>query len=194
MTTIVPHSRPQTSRDGVLSFITDGLGLPAFPFSVGRRGYYADSMGRPGVNDINIYDDAIWLVERVAMWAFNANCDPGRHRAGMANLKPGRWLYRPGIHNISKDPAEHPHYRALVQAAPVTVYRDEQGDDTGLFGINIHCGGRTVTSSAGCQTIPPEQWGDIHTAKPGDFMYIVDRALERENRKDLAYILTSRDG
>lgn len=183
---IVPRSRPQTSRDAVLSFIDDGLPLPPYPFLVGRRGFYGDSMGKPGANDLNIYDDALFLLDRDRMWVWNANCDPGKHRPGMANLKPGRWLYRPGIHNISKDPALHPHYEALVQAGKVTVHRDEQGDDTGFFGINIHRGGEHVTSSEGCQTIPPAQWPEVMPA--------VHRALEREGRTDLTYVLTSRYG
>lgn len=189
---IVPNAVPQAPRDDVLSFITDGQPLPPFPFLVGRRGYYADSMGKPGVNDVNLYDDAFFLFEEDRMCSFNGNCDPGKHVPGMANLKPGRWRYRVGIHNLSKDASEHPHYMALVQAAPVTVTRDGGGDDTGFFGINIHCGGNTVTSSAGCQTIPPSQWGDKFTHKPGDFMYVVEKALARYGRSDLAYILTER--
>lgn len=197
MGNIVPNARPQASRDDVLSFITDGQPLPAFPFLVGRRGYYADSMGKPGVNERNIYDDAVWIIERTAIIAFNANCDPGRYAKHMATLKVGRWQYRPGIHNLSK-PAET-HYEALVQAAPVTVVRDEEGEETGLFGINLHCGGFNVTSSLGCQTIPPAQWGDkfAATPKPGDFMHCIHAALKRENRDEpgrdtLWYILTAR--
>jgi hypothetical protein len=94
------------------------------------------------------------------MVAFNANCDPSRTERGIARLCVGRWKYRPGIHNLSKDPKEHPHYEALVQAGHVTVDRGAGNLDTGFFGINIHCGGNTTTSSLGCQTIPPAQWGD----------------------------------
>lgn len=185
---IVPRSRPDASRTNVLAYLDAGS-LPAFPFLVGRRGYYGDSMGKPGVNDAGIYDDALWLVEADRITAWNANCDPGRHAPGMANLKPGSWLYRPGIHNLSKDPAEHPHYEALVQAAPVTVIRDGQGEDTGYFGINIHRGGNTVTSSLGCQTIPPAQWPEVMPA--------VHRALAKvgrdvPGRDAIPYLLTAR--
>lgn len=205
--TIVPRSRPQTTRDGVLSFITDGLPLPPLPFLVGRRGYYADSMGRPGANDLGIFDDAIFLVEQDQLIAWNANCDPSRQRVGMATLVVGRWIWKPGIHNQSKDPALHPHYEALVQAAPFVVRRE--GTEAyavgtrhpqfgqcvgpcewrGLFGINGHRGGETTTSSEGCQTIPPTQWPEVMPA--------IHRALHRvgrdvEGRNELTYVLTSR--
>ena len=181
---IVPAQTPAATRERVLSFITDKLPLPPFPFLVGRRGYYGDSMGEQGANDCNVYDDALWIVQEDSCVGFNANCDPGKHRPGMANLKVGRWRYRIGIHNQSKDPVTHPHYEALVQAAPVVVLRDDQGEDRGLFGINIHRGGHTVTSSEGCQTIPPEQWEQ--------FIHDVKVAMSRYGAMELSYILTSR--
>ena len=210
MREIVPATPPSVSRAAVLSFIEDARPLPAFPFLVGRRGYYGDSMGAPHANDLNLYDDAIFLVEADRVTAFNANCAPGRHQTGMANLAVGRWLYRPGLHNLSKDPAEHPHYRALVQADEVVVVRDDtdafkagdrhpqygkclgHGRWQGWFGINIHRGGNTVTSSAGCQTIPPAQWGELTSHVPGDFMAEVDRAMQAAGYTELWYILTSR--
>lgn len=210
---IVPAARPAVGRAGVLSFVDelgDGLPLPPFPFLVGRRGYYGDAMGAIAKNDLNVYDDALFLVEADRLTAWNANCDPGRHQAGMANLAVGRWLYRPGIHNQSKDPATHPHYRALVQAAEVVVVRDDtqdfkagdrhavygeclgQGRWRGWFGINIHCGGNTVTSSLGCQTIPPAQWGDLQVHRAGEPMAEIDRALAASGHTEIPYILTSR--
>ena len=65
-------------------------------------------------------------------------------------------------------------YKALVQAKPITVYRDnnkndlaeENGkEDTGMFGINIHHDNSSAIStiidkwSAGCQVLnDPEQF------------------------------------
>jgi hypothetical protein len=49
-----------------------------------------------------------------------------------------------------------------VQAASVEVRRDGGLIESGWFGINIHRGGVTTTSSEGCQTIPPErQWNQF---------------------------------
>jgi hypothetical protein len=193
---IVPPSRPQATRETVLSYI-DGP-LPPFPFLVARRGYYGDTMGLPDANDIGLYDDAMWLVERSDLMAFNANCDPGRHQTGMANLTAGRWRYR--------------QYEALIQAATVVVFRDGTEDHAvgsahpkygecvgrglwrGYFGINIHCGGIESTSSLGCQTIPRAQWGDIRRPILPSFMGHVHRAMNAERRGlgEIAYILTSR--
>ena len=80
---------------------------------------------------------------------------------GTAMLKPNQWrsCWTLGKH--------HGEYEALVQAKPLTVYRDADRDavlepdesklDTGMFGINIHHASATGAStevnkwSAGCQ-------------------------------------------
>lgn len=154
------------------------------PALLGRRGYYRDSMGEKGKNERGIYDDAIIVIGPDFYRSFNANCDPSRSRPGMAVVAPGVWDYKLGIHNISKDPALHPHYEALVQAAPITVIRDGQGKDTGYFGINIHKGGFTTTSSEGCQTVFPTQWSE--------FIAAVKTLFERYHLKEIAYVLTER--
>jgi len=134
---------------------------------VGIRGYFLDSMGKKGANDRGIYDDALFWVDLKTGWfaAWNGNTDPSAYRRGkgsgskkgMASLNDGVWRYKPGIHNGS---VPHPAFR---QAAPVGVTRD--GDppyqDTLDTSINIHRGGRSGTSSLGCQTVPPEQWDDF---------------------------------
>lgn len=137
---------------------------------VGIRGYYKDSMGAPNVNDRGIYDDAIFIESAQAMIAYNGNTDPSKYRAGagtgknkgMASLDPGAWF----VHTFDKHRGK---YLALCQrAGPVTVTRDgiSPYKDTGEFGINIHRGSYTATSSLGCQTIHPGQWdGFISTAE-----------------------------
>jgi lysozyme len=81
---------------------------------------------------------------------------------GMASLKPGLWM----AHKFDKHNGE---YEALCQrSGQVTVIRDGDPpyEDTGMFGINIHRGSRSGTSSAGCQTLHPDQWdGFISTVK-----------------------------
>jgi len=146
---------------------------------LGERGYYRDTMGKPGKNDRAIYDDAIFLVGPHIYAAFNANTDPSVYRKGVAVLKSGKWLYKVGIHGLNKPKAQR--YTALVQAAPVTVMRDQEGPDTGWFGINIHRGAPASTSSLGCQTIYPAQW----TA----FIAAVRDQLARAGQKTLPYLL-----
>lgn len=115
------------------------------------RGYYEDSMGKKGVNDRGIYDDALFVVTDSNVTAYNANTDPSTYRRGIATLVPGIWTYTVGRHKNQ--------YTALRQAEPVAVHRDGKGIDKGMFGINVHKGGLLTTSSLGCQTIPPDQWG-----------------------------------
>lgn len=179
MPNFIPSSRPgigaAESRD-ILSRagVTDQVAL------LGIRGYYLTTMGDASKNDRGIYDDAMVIAYRDEEAAtFNANCDPSVHRAGLAVLQPGLWRYRIGIHGLSR-PKEK-QYRALVQAGPVTVLRDGGKTETGLFGINIHRGGFSTTSSLGCQTIYPPQWPE--------FFRLVEERMAAAHQSVVQYLL-----
>lgn len=152
-------SRPKQSKDKVGELVQE-LDVPVAMLAV--RGYYKKMGKNPRKNDIAVYDDAMFVWSANGYYAFNANTDPSITRPGIATLKPGVWQYRLGIHNITK--AKSRQYPALVQAAPVTVIRRGKGEDTGWFGINIHRGSRTNTSSLGCITLPPDgNWDSFYT-------------------------------
>lgn len=133
------------------------------------RGYYLDSMGAVGENDRGIYDDAIFLYSPSCFKSYNANSDPSRSGVnadtgkGFAVLQCGIYDYKIGIHGISKPPSMQ--YRALVQARQVVIKRDGSPTlERGFFGINIHRGGVSGTSSLGCQTIVPAQYKEFFEA------------------------------
>lgn len=203
MTNILPNSRPELDRACCEVYLkVAGVALDK-PALVARRGYYRDTMGLPGANDWGVYDDAIFYVSPTAFAAFNANTDPSKHHPGVAVLQAGVWRFKLGIHNQSKDPAKHPHYKALVQGEEFTVHRD--GTETyaagtahpeygtclgaglwkGWFGINNHKGGYNTTSSEGCQTIHPDQWDG--------YIGLVDGDMKRHNVLSLPYALTQRE-
>lgn len=176
-----PRARPEMAKAAAVALLTaagvrDGFAL------LGRRGYYRDTMGAKGTNDIGIYDDAIMLITSGAYATFNANTDPSRELAGIATLKCGVWSYELGVHGLSH-PVGPRRYPALVQAAPVTVSRAGGGrEETGYFGINIHHGSFGTTSSEGCQTIFPSQWDE--------FFALVRRELALRGRRTIPYVLT----
>lgn len=185
MSKIVPPSRPLQKRDVTDAMLSAHLIDPPEVCLLGIRGYYRDTMGKPGVNDRGIYDDAIILRSSTAHVAFNANTDPsvvrkGRGtgaKKGIAKLKTGVWQFVLGPHRGK--------YLALRQSGKFTVIRDGiDGDyeDTGDgFGINIHKGGYGSTSSLGCQTIFPDQW-------PA-FIALVQSELKRAGQKVIPYVL-----
>ena len=154
MSRIAPAKIPQMNRDQLIELIIKtypGVNFPPIVF-VGIRGYYMRTMGDPTKNDRAVYDDAIFILTNNELHAFNANCDPAHYRPGIANLKAGIWA----VYKFDKHNGQYP---AICQrAGKVTVIRDGKGEDTGMFGINIHRGGSNVTGSLGCQTIPPNQW------------------------------------
>lgn len=118
------------------------------------------------------------------LFAFACSTDPGLfyrgnplNLRGTAVVKPGQYpgLWKTGMHQGK--------YSALVQAGPITVYRDGNRDgvvdadgieDTGFFGINCHRAAASGPShqvdkwSAGCQVL----------AQPLDFMLLM--ALVRQ--------------
>jgi hypothetical protein len=124
---------------------------------------------RSTANEKNKFDDFIGIVDGENTYWFNCTTNAGRHwllnlmnPKGCAVLKPNQYLnaYKIGLHKGE--------YKALVQYAPVEVYRDNNKNeiaeeigvvDKGLFGINIHRANPNATSSliekwsAGCQVI-----------------------------------------
>lgn len=180
--TIVPPNRPRLTLDGPLARLLKGYGLAESPAArlVGIRGYYRDSMGEPGRNDLGLYDDAIVLLGPTTYQTFNANVDPSRLHDGVASLVAGAvYWYKIGIHGLSK-PADK-RYKALVQARPVEVQRHHGPRERGWFGINIHRGGWQTTGSEGCQTIHPKQWTL--------FLMAVELELERAHQVEIPYLL-----
>jgi hypothetical protein len=187
---IVPPARPEMVRS-FAELLLRRAGVTKLPALLGRRGYYRDTMGAPGINDIGIYDDAIVLVTPTAYATFNANVDPAKVRDGMAHLEAGVYSYRIGIHGLSRPKKQQ--YKALVQAGDVVVKRDDLDDpdhdgpeiDRGRFGINIHRGGYGTTGSEGCQTIHPDQW-------PA-FIALVESEMKRHAVDTIPYVLTERE-
>jgi lysozyme len=180
-----PPNKPQLPRLGAQQLLT-AAGVTAKVAIVGRRGYFA-SMGKPGVNDRGLYDDAIFVLTPAKYAAYNANVDPSVYRPGrgtgdakgIASLKPGLWNFTVGLHRGQ--------YIALRQHGRFTVIRDGIGhdyEDTGDgFGINIHRGGHDGTSSLGCQTIVPEQWAS--------FIQLVTSELAKYGQKVVPYLLVA---
>ena len=177
-----PAARPQISQAELEAKIEAlKINRKKYPLLVvGARGYYKDTMGKPGVNDRGDYDDALFVLAPGVFRAFNGNTDPSAEfRTGLASLVPGvYYAHRIDMHRGS--------YLALCQrTGEVVVHRDgtesykagtthpEYGECLGngrwkgWFGINIHRGGDGTTSSLGCQTLPPEQWDEFFALVKG---------------------------
>lgn len=186
---IVPPMRPDLTRDEALALLAEAdvtLAPGHAPVLLGRRGYFRGTMHTAGQGR-GLYDDMLALVTPTRVLAFNANTDPSVAKPGVAVLAPGVWKYRLGIHGLTKPAARQ--YEALVQAAEVTVVRDGGNGrpgwrDTGWFGINIHRGSQTTTSSLGCQTIHPDQWDG--------FIDPAQEELHKAGQARVRYVLTDR--
>ncbi len=184
-----PNSRPKMSRKDCEKIIAH-FKLSDHPcVVVAVRGYYLDSMGKPGVNDRGVYDDAAFVVTPETFTAVNWNTDASSYRQGygtgaekgMAMLAIGVWDYMVGAHKGRRP--------AGVQAGEVIVMRDgNKGSyvDKGWFGINHHWGSEYGTSSLGCQTAPPEQFPDYIGAivnkvgGKGRYKYILIDEVQRK--------------
>jgi lysozyme len=183
---ITPPNRPRLTRPELKERIRDAFNvqpadLPPF-YICGIRGYYRDTMGKPGANDRGLYDDALFVVSPNVFAGFNGNTDPSTHRQRIANLEPGIWpSYQFDTHGGSV-----PHPAICQRLGPVTVRRDGVGLDTGMFGINIHRGGNNGTSSLGCQTVPPAQWEAFYKLAKTEAVRLYGN---RWNKERITYIL-----
>jgi hypothetical protein len=155
---------------------------------VGIRAYYRDSMGVVGMNDVGIYDDALFWVSPTIYGAFNGNLDPSRlgWNPGvdkfMARLRDGVWRYVKWKHRG--------RYWAFGQGSHKVAVDRVKKDGTvnntevGCFGINVHNGGQHTTSSEGCVTLVRQQWDE--------FQQIGYAELDRYAQKDFPFIVGSR--
>ena len=179
-----PSKRPSFTREQAKALLSD-FNLSKEPVVIlGFRGYYLDSVGEKGKNDRGVYDDAIIITSDKCHSTYNANTDPSLYKSGIASLVPGKYLYKIGVHGLSRPKAQQ--YEALVQAEPVIVARDDGQTEEGWFGINIHKGYNTTTGSAGCQTIAPDQWKA--------FIETIKQQLVFYKRKVVTYLLLDKQG
>ena len=141
----------------------------------------------------NKFDDTFCVFNNDVFHLFDCTTDPGMYWTqefmnpdGTAVLKPGQYIdsHQIGLHQGS--------YKALVQAIPITVYRDNNKDNiidyinpqTGVFGINIHRANPQWKSvqvdkwSAGCTVI----------ADPKEFDILMNLA-EKSKQKRFTYTL-----
>jgi len=179
-------NKPQIRRDRVNQILLEkNIDLKKHPLLIiGIRGYFLDSQGVAGKNDRGIYDDAIIIFTPNVYAVFNANVDPSvQYKTGRAVLKKGFYL----AHKFDIHGGTQSQYPAICQRlAKVTVTRDGVGEDTGMFGINIHKGGNTTTSSEGCQTLPPSQWDAFYQLAKSEWI----RAYgDKWNKEVVPYLL-----
>jgi hypothetical protein len=160
---------------------------------LGVRGFDPD-MGERDKNDLNIYDDYIFLVHGERVHGFRASVDPGKYwldnpmnENGCAKLLTGFYWYTVGIHR---------GHTALVQDGGVDIERiDPFGNVLGTeknawIGLNIHSGGDQATVdrwSAGCQVIhsPDGGWGEQWIT----FINLTLSAMNKHGQKRIPYLL-----
>jgi lysozyme len=180
-------NRPQQSRE-VTERLLRERGVLDVACLVGERGYFLNTMGEPGENDRDIYDDAIFLITPTCFMSWNANVDPSPYQTGVASLVPGVYTFALDVHGKSKPKSLQ--YPCLQQYGDVTVRRDGPNGgtlDKGDFAIQIHRGSYDSTSSLGCQTIPPDQWCS--------FMPIVVEQMKRHGLNNkIKYVLLDHQG
>jgi len=122
----------------------------------------------------NPFDDVImiWYKDPLGTWiceSWAATTDPMSHYLTSPMNPDGTAIMCEGQHRGLWKLGLHRGKPALVQAAPVKVYRDKDKDtivemdpassQIGMFAINFH-GGTGPYASAGCQVVPDWKYVD----------------------------------
>lgn len=162
--------------DKLAKFFFDGEMPKVVVFAV--RGYFLNSMGKPGVNDFGLYDDA-WIVYENGnlVRTFNANTDPSKHKSNLAWLNTGVYQFYKGRHRNRIDA-----FRAYPEGVKWRCKRETFGGqvvDSWCSHINIHDGGINNTWSEGCQT----------SFQFAEFRELVYGLMAKHKQKLLTYVL-----
>jgi hypothetical protein len=166
MSKILPPTRPHRDKSRIAKVLTHFKLRLETPSLVFIRGHYLNSMGKANANDLNIYDDSVYLVsENFRIFeSFNANTDPAFVRRGnraLAMLNLGKYRFYQGKHR-----QQYNALRAFPEGVVLPCTRD--GQPSTCQYINIHRGSSNakaldVTNSEGCLTIPSIQWTEFIT-------------------------------
>lgn len=172
---MVAAGRPKQTRAETEKIFADhDIALGEKVILLGVRGYYRDSMGVPGRNDIGQYDDALFVLTPDIHRSFNFNTDPQKAGHKKAMLAPGLYEFYKGLHK-GKYNALRPYPEGV--ALPCT--RD--GVRSMCSHTNIHKGGFHDTFSEGCQTIYPTQYDEA--------MKLIYAQMSRFGQKTVSYLL-----
>lgn len=172
--------RPKITRQEVIDLLLKGgVDVAVCKVAVlGIRGYRKNSMGKAGVNDRAIYDDAFAFVDASgAFYTWNGNTDPSIYRTGVAVLVPGRYTAVSWMHKG--------RYQAFQIIADVVKRDGQAGVDKGRHGINFHYGRPSNTDSLGCQTMLKSDFTDANKG----FQPTVRKSMRLFGVKSFEYLL-----
>ena len=151
---------------------------------IGVRGYFLNTMGKAGANDIGIWDDAVLVYESGNLLkTFNANTDPSKNKANLAMLDTGVYQFYRGLHK-NRIRA----FRAFPEGVRLRCKRqNSKGEWTADYcsAINIHDGSLMNTGSAGCQTLPNTNGHRQFT----EFRDLVYGLMDAHGLKTFTYLL-----
>lgn len=170
----IPKSRPKQVRDETIAILERyGIDPTKEVALLGVRGYYSASFGKHG-NDINVYDDALFLVSPDTYKAYNFNTDPARSGKRLAMLSPGLYEFYKGKHK-----GKYNALRPYPEGVRLPCTRD--GIKSLCGATNIHRGGQNDTWSEGCQTIPEPQFSEA--------MPLIYKQMAAYGQKTIKYVL-----
>lgn len=170
---------PRMSRSS-LHEVMSSHGVTAPLVVVGIRNFFlVDQFG-------GIYRDAVFVVTKGSLAAFNASLGVEIPDAESQTLLNGVWGFRKGTHAVHR--AKRFQYPAFVQDGNVTVLRDTGKKETGMLGIEICRGSITKHDHLGCQMVHPYVWDSFYSlvtdslfvAGENKFPYILTDAVHGE--------------
>lgn len=169
-----------TKEEALQKVAASGFTITELVYVLSIRGYYKDTMGKPGENDRGIYDDAMFLIGPNLFKPVNGNTDPSRYKPGVAKLVLGLHYFKKGKHHMWR-PDAYDAFRPDTPDESLPVTRDGQAGVSKGIAINLHKGGYNSTSSEGCQTVYPDEWLD--------FQRTAYKAMDTEGQRRLPYLL-----
>lgn len=155
----------------------------------------------------NKFDDCIIVTYfdehgKLFIQYYDITTEPGKYYMNHPLSRKGAAILVPGQYRGAFVLGKHKGYKALVQAKPLMVYRDDNKDsaydynpdtiEKGMFGINIHRSNPNIISqvidkwSAGCQVFADPK-------KYKEFIDLCKKQIEHTGCKTFTYTLINEE-